>query len=249
MVVVVHRPEGGADAALEGNQAIRTVLHLDDPLVGAVGHGAVDGVNVIPAKPAHQVQGVDGLVDNRPASLLVPCPLPVTLRIVGVVPVPGHVALGRQYLPQTPRIQALPNQLRARIVPILENHPQATLVFLRRLHHLLGLLHGDRHGLLRQDVAAQLHRLDGHRGMEVMGKTNVHHVQLRLLDHLHVVRVAHHRGSLAVPRKQLRHGLGTGGNQIADGTQIHIGLGFGRHAMKTGNATTANDANTQLLHE
>lgn len=253
VAIVVHAPEGGLDAVLEGDESVGAVLDIDEVadgvmevMVVAVGDGDVAVVEVaalvaIADEPAHEVDGVDGLVDDGAAALHLPSALPVAAGVVFGGTAPGDVALGGLDGAEAAAVEGVLDEDGAGVVAVLEDDAERLAGLVGGVDHGLRLFHGDGHGLLREDVAAQLQGADSHGRVQVVRQADVHDVQLLLGDHLLEVRV----GLLAA--EQLGACLGALLDEVAAGDQLDALLGLRGHAMERRNTATADDTDSQFL--
>ena len=209
--------------------------------VEGVSVGEVAALVAVADEPAHEVDGVDGLVDDGAAALHLPSALPVAAGVVFGGTAPGDVALGGLDGAEAAAVEGVLDEDGAGVVAVLEDDAERLAGLVGGVDHGLRLFHGDGHGLLREDVAAQLQGADSHGRVQVVRQADVHDVQLLLGDHLLEVRV----GLLAA--EQLGACLGALLDEVAAGDQLDALLGLRGHAMERRNTATADDADSQFL--
>ena len=173
--VVVAGKEGIHRAVFQRDGGVGLVLHLDaaqHPAGGVALHPHRVHAGHVP----HQVDGVDGLVNDHAAALGGPAAFPVALVIAGRA-VPVQRREGALDLAQLPAQDQLADALDAVDVAVLEDDAQLPAGGLLGGDHAVGLLQRDGDGLFGQHVHAGGH--GGHRvlAVQVMGQQDVH--QLR----------------------------------------------------------------------
>ena len=115
-------------------------------MVVAVGDGDIGIVKVralfaVSDEPAHQIDGMDCLVDDGAAAFHVPCSLPVAARIILWRTAPRHIAFRRLDGAETTAVKAVLDKQRTWIVAVLENDAERLASLLGGVDHCLRLLH------------------------------------------------------------------------------------------------------------
>ena len=237
--IVVDRIEGGQHALAEFDDALRRVLHLDE-LVRAVGNACLHPLDLVVEQPAHQVNGMDGLVDDDAAAFLVPRPLPIALGVIFVRAHPGDVHLRAEHLAQLAAFQHFFRQLGAGVIPILENNAERLFAALRRLHHRHGVLILDGHRLFRQHVYAVLQGINRNRRMHIVRRAAMQDIQVFLCNHFLIVKIIMAAKLLCLCFRPVFF-------NVADGNQLACLNGIHRIRMHWKNVTATNNTHAKFL--
>jgi len=152
----------GAVGELQGSH--RGILHFD-PLVAQLSDESGDTLHR-PHQPLQKIDGVDGLVHQRPATIPASCALPAVGRVVGLVAVPFDVGVGQDDLSESSSVHGLLDGLGGMAESAGEDGDQLYPGLIGGLNNPVAPRQCDLQRLLHHHVLA---RLGGGRGIGHVG--------------------------------------------------------------------------------
>ena len=167
-------------------QRVRGVFDVDDT-VQRVPPGVAAYRDDVAEQPLHQVERVDGLIDQDSAAAFAGASPPRPGLVVGGVAMPQHGRRATAYRPELAGVEQRPRGPGGRVVPVLQADADLDVrVVARRGDQPVGLGDRVRDRLLDQDADARLQAVDRRRDVLVVRGAHVHDVGAHLVQQLPV---------------------------------------------------------------
>jgi len=195
------------------------------------------------AEKRHQIQRVNGLVDEYASPFGGPAPTPRAARVVLFIAVPEHFSGNHQDVPEHSCLQGALHLTGGGVQTVLQADAEPHILLPACGDGSVGLLCVGRQRLFHQDVLAGPRRLLDHRGMQIVRRADRHRVYVGSGQQFGIV--PHLAGDLE-PRSEIRHPLW---DDITASNQLCIRQGRQQAGVHFPDDPAANDCTTHsLLH-